>query len=143
MYNFISIDSTEPYSCITSFRRSSFEYSRPEDLGLEDSGNMVATVTTPEETLPDFFPRVVKLCSKPADAFFKCISEKSVKDSNGDIEAGNRGVRACLKEKKLYETCMMKHDPKMNDPKRHRVRTGSVHFSFRHFDFFFKIRFIY
>ena len=91
-------------------------------LGLSGSGTMVATIITPEETLPDFFPRVVKLCSIPADAFFKCISEKSIKESNGDIEAGSRGIRACLKEKKLYEICMIKHDPKMNEPKRHRVR---------------------
>lgn len=82
---------------------------------------MVAAVVTEDETLPDFFPRVVKLCVKPSNAFFQCISEKSVKESNSDVEAGNRGIRACLNEKKLYETCMLKHDPKMNDPKRHRV----------------------
>ena len=82
---------------------------------------MVATALTPEETLPDFFPRQIKACSKQSETFFKCLSEKSVKENDADIEAGNRGIRACLKEKKDYETCIIKHDTKYKDPKRHRV----------------------
>jgi hypothetical protein len=71
------------------------------------------------DTLPDFFPATTKLCVKPSEAFFKCFSEKSVKSSDGDIEAGARGLKDCMKEKADYVNCMNKNYTK--DAKRHRV----------------------
>lgn len=82
----------------------------------------MSTSAVPETSLADFFPRTTKLCLKPSAAFFTCLSEKSVKSSDADIEAGARGLSQCLKEKKTYEACMLKNDVKINDPKRHRVR---------------------
>ena len=76
----------------------------------------------PDTSLADFFPRTTKLCVKPSAEFFKCLSEKSVKSNDADVEAGVRGLSQCIKEKKIYETCMLKNDAKINDPKRHRVR---------------------
>lgn len=73
------------------------------------------------DKLPDFFPRSVKQCSKPSELFFECLSLKQVKTSDMDTEAGAVGLAACLKEKKNYETCMIRYDPKLKDPRRHRV----------------------
>ena len=82
----------------------------------------MTTSAIPDTSLADFFPRTTKQCVKPSAEFFKCLSEKSVKSTDADVEAGARGLSQCLKEKKLYETCMLKNDAKINDPKRHRVR---------------------
>lgn len=82
----------------------------------------MTTPAIPDTSLADFFPRTTKLCVKPSAEFFKCLSEKSVKSTDADVEAGARGLSQCLKEKKIYETCMLKNDAKINDPKRHRVR---------------------
>lgn len=83
------------------------------------SNSMVQTDAVLVDSLPDFFPATTKLCVKQSEAFFNCFSEKSVKSSDGDIEAGSRGLRDCLTEKAEYVTCMTKNYTK--DPKRHRV----------------------
>lgn len=83
---------------------------------------MSTTSSIPDDILPDFFPRMTKTCVVPSTAFFNCLSAKSVKSSDSDTSAGVRGLQECLKEKKSYETCMIKNDPKRDDPKRHRVR---------------------
>ena len=84
---------------------------------------MATAAVTPDEVLTDYFPRRIAKCSVPTDAFFKCLFDKSKKMSDDDAEAGLRGVRACLTEKKGYEACMAINDLKFKDPKRFRVRT--------------------
>ena len=83
------------------------------------SDSMVQTSAVLVDTLPDFFPATTKLCVKHSEAFFKCFSEKSVKSSDGDIEAGARGLKDCVIEKADYVNCMTKNYTK--DAKRHRV----------------------
>jgi hypothetical protein len=83
-----------------------------------------------EERLPDYFPRTVKSCVKLSDTFFGCLFEKSNKASPEDIEAGVRGIRECLNQKKAYESCMLRYDPKCKDPKRHRVSYIVIQFNF-------------
>ena len=79
-----------------------------------------ALTIAPEDRLPDFFPRVVKQCEKPANSFFQCLNEKAVKQSDNDDAAGSRGLKLCLQLKKDYEKCMIKNEGK-KEPKRHRV----------------------
>jgi hypothetical protein len=75
----------------------------------------------PEDRLPDFFPRKIKQCIDPTDKFFKCLFENSKKTSADDVTAGSVGLKACLKQKKNYETCMLRNDKRIKDPKTHRV----------------------
>ena len=75
----------------------------------------------PEESLPDFFPRTVKQCLKPSEAFFTCFFEKSKKRTDNDVESGFLGIKECLSQKKAYEQCMQRYDTRIKDPKRHRV----------------------
>ncbi len=58
--------------------------------------------------LPDFFPATSKNCTNVAEPFFTCFTEKSVKNSPTDTEAGQRGLTACAKELKAYSACMEK-----------------------------------
>ncbi len=64
----------------------------------------------PDDVLPDYFPRAPKECKAEAEIFFTCFTEKSVKTSDTDTEAGIRGLQECLNLKKSYESCMGKLD---------------------------------
>ena len=90
---------------------------------------MVQTAAVLVDTLPDFFPATTKLCVKQSEAFFSCFSEKSVKSSDDDTDAGARGLKDCTKLKNDYVTCMTKNGPK---DRRHRVgrkTSFSIHFN--------------
>lgn len=88
----------------------------------------MSTELKSNEILPDYFPRTTKSCVKIADTFFDCLFEKSKKTSPEDTDAGVRGIRDCLNQKKAYETCMLRYDPKsVKDPKRHRVSYAVIH----------------
>ena len=80
-----------------------------------------------DQKVPEFFPRSSKECKIVSETFFKCFNESSKKESDKDIDAGNRGLATCVKQKKAYETCMSNYEKK-NPSKRFRVsNTKNTH----------------
>lgn len=84
-------------------------------------GNTTTTITYDDDKLPPFFPRTIKSCKLKSDLFFDCFSKESIKQSDNDIDAGSRGLAKCLKEKQLYEKCMVTYE-KSKPVKLHRVQ---------------------
>jgi len=93
-----------------------------------------------DNILPPFFPRAPKQCESSSQSFFSCLSVNSTKlgnlsliftyiailayvnfVDNDDAEAGVRGLKSCLKEKKNYERCMLAYE-KTNEVKLYRVQ---------------------
>jgi len=72
------------------------------------------------ERFADHFPKAPKDCKVPAQTFFSCFSNSSIKLSSDDKDAGARGLEKCLKEKKAYDTCMFGWEKKY-PPNRFRV----------------------
>ena len=68
-------------------------------------------------TFHDNFPKVMS-CKSVAEPFFECLNTNTKKTDPLDAEAGARGLKACLKQKKAYDMCMDKCGP----PKQFRVR---------------------
>ena len=56
--------------------------------------------------LHDSFPKSPPTCKSIASNFFKCLDENTIKQTPKDTEAGIRGIKSCLKEKGLYDTCL-------------------------------------
>lgn len=71
-----------------------------------------------DSRIGDFFPRS-QGCKEEAVKFFQCFQANSVMESDSDVLAGERGLKACLNDKKVYEMCMGKKNT--IDPKRYRV----------------------
>jgi hypothetical protein len=83
--------------------------------------NTTITTTFDDDKLPPFFPRTTKSCKSTSDKFFDCFSKASIKQSPNDTDAGSRGLAICLKEKQLYEKCMIAYE-KSKPIKLHRVQ---------------------
>ncbi len=80
-------------------------------------------------TFPDCFPSAPKACSDQSTSFFTCLLENSQKQSPDDKMAGERGLKLCLAEKKLYEECVARFNAsnanigtKNNSTRRFRVQ---------------------
>lgn len=74
--------------------------------------------------VPDFFPATSKNCVSVADPFFSCFTEKSVKNSPTDTEAGQRGLSACAKELNAYTVCMEKELSSTNKGEKLKFRVS-------------------
>ena len=86
-----------------------------------NNNNNNTTIVYDDDKLPPFFPRTVKSCKAKSDKFFDCFSKASIKESPNDKDAGSRGLAICLKEKQVYEKCMI-HYEKSKPLKLHRVQ---------------------
>ncbi len=59
-----------------------------------------------ELRLPAYFPKAHKDCREVSNTFFDCFSDKSQKSDPSDLEAGERGLKACATELNSYTKCM-------------------------------------
>lgn len=75
---------------------------------------------SPELRLPGFFPRI-KGCERVGTAFLTCFTTKAVKEGEEDVEAGVRGLKACVRELSSYEACMQQQEVK-TAARRYRVQ---------------------
>lgn len=89
-----------------------------------------ATAASDEElkTLPGFFPASTRQCAKVSQEFFDCFSLQAVKTSDSDIDAGDRGLKACQKELKAYKSCMETCFEQKKELQQKRFRVSRFHF---------------